>query len=78
VFRKNDYAMDYAQRRACYVQVKFRFSIRPATLSASFRSMTRIETCDAVIGTQEPARDLTQTDTRRVDCADFSLARFWD
>jgi hypothetical protein len=38
-------------RRAAPVfgQVKFKFSIQPGTLSASFPSTTRIESCDVAI-----------------------------
>jgi hypothetical protein len=32
-----------------FVQARFTFSIQPATSSASFRSTTRIESCDVVI-----------------------------
>src|SRR5438034_631105 len=37
-------------------QARFGFSIRVTTLSASFRSTTRIESCDAMTETHETAR----------------------
>jgi hypothetical protein len=42
VFTKKDQAMDYAQGRACFRSGEVWISIQPETLSASFRSTTRI------------------------------------
>jgi hypothetical protein len=59
-------------------QAKFRSSIQREMLSASFRSTTRIEGFDAVIESQEAARDLRQTDAGCVGGTDFSPSRFRD
>jgi len=60
VFPKKDQAIDYAQNRACFRSGEVRIFDQRAMSSVSFRSTTRIESCECTEKVGRSPKDRTQ------------------